>query len=132
MVEGSELLDWGREIRYRIEASHFLWKMVRRLVGTLVEVGRGILEEDVRRLLQERSSEPARWTAPPSGLFLERVRYPSDQTVRGSQSERTESIPRASSGRARRFAPEGRLKERQSPPGERITKAGSSENGSRK
>jgi tRNA pseudouridine38-40 synthase len=50
--------------------------MVRRLVGALVEVGRGNLsEEDVVRLLRERSSESAKWTAPPSGLFLERVEY---------------------------------------------------------
>ena len=76
VVDGSEVVDQGDEIHYRIEASHFLWKMVRRLVGTLVEVGRGNLRPaDVERLLRERSAEPAKWTAPPSGLFLERVRY---------------------------------------------------------
>jgi tRNA pseudouridine38-40 synthase len=76
VVEASTLLDREDEIQFRVEASHFLWKMVRRLVGTLVEVGRGNLgAADVERLLRERSAEPARWTAPPSGLFLERVRY---------------------------------------------------------
>lgn len=76
VVEGSAFVDREDEIHYRIEASHFLWKMVRRLVGTLVEVGRGNLgAADVERLLRERSAEPARWTAPPSGLFLEKVRY---------------------------------------------------------
>jgi tRNA pseudouridine38-40 synthase len=76
VVEGSALVDREDEIHYRIEASHFLWKMVRRLVGTLVEAGRGNLgAADVERLLRERSAEPARWTAPPSGLFLEKVRY---------------------------------------------------------
>ena len=50
--------------------------MVRRLVGTLVEVGRGNLDAaGVARLLAERSATPAKWTAPPSGLFLERVTY---------------------------------------------------------
>jgi tRNA pseudouridine38-40 synthase len=78
VVESSEMIDWAHEIHYRIEASHFLWKMVRRVVGTLVEVGRGNLASaDVERLLQERSSEPAAWTAPPSGLFLEKVLYES-------------------------------------------------------
>jgi tRNA pseudouridine38-40 synthase len=77
VVEKSDLVDSEHEIHYRIEASHFLWKMVRRLVGTLVEVGRGNLDaSDVARLLKERSSEPAKWTAPPSGLFLENVNYP--------------------------------------------------------
>lgn len=76
VVESSEVLDWAHEIHYRIDASHFLWKMVRRIVGVLVEVGRGHLSTaEVERLLSERSAEPARWTAPPSGLFLEKVRY---------------------------------------------------------
>ena len=76
VVEQSTLVDRGDEIHYRIDASHFLWKMVRRLVGTLVEVGRGNLgTADVERLLRERSAEPAKWTAPPSGLFLEKVQY---------------------------------------------------------
>ena len=76
VVERSEVLDWEHEIHYRVEASHFLWKMVRRLVGALVEVGRGNLDgADFESLLQKKSREPAKWTAPPSGLFLERVRY---------------------------------------------------------
>jgi tRNA pseudouridine38-40 synthase len=46
------------------------------LVGTLVEVGRGNLSDaEVERLLASRSPEPAKWTAPPSGLFLEKVKY---------------------------------------------------------
>ncbi len=76
VVEKSEVLDWSHEIHFRIQASHFLWKMVRRLAGTLVEVGRGNLDAAaVQRLLREKTAEPARWTAPPSGLFLERVTY---------------------------------------------------------
>jgi tRNA pseudouridine38-40 synthase len=76
VVETSEAVDRGREIHYRIEASHFLWKMVRRVVGTLVEVGRGNLDAaGVEKLLREKSGEPAKWTAPPSGLFLEGVKY---------------------------------------------------------
>jgi tRNA pseudouridine38-40 synthase len=76
VVEKSDVFDWAHEIHFRVEASHFLWKMVRRLAGTLVEVGRGDVDvQDVGRLLQKESSEPAKWTAPPSGLFLENVRY---------------------------------------------------------
>jgi tRNA pseudouridine38-40 synthase len=76
VVEQCELLDWAHEIHFRIRASHFLWKMVRRLTGALVEVGRGrIGQAEVERMLRERSSESARWTAPPSGLFLEHVDY---------------------------------------------------------
>ena len=76
VVEGSEVAERGHEIHFRVEASHFLWKMVRRLAGTLVEVGRGTRTiAEVSKLLAEKSPEPARWTAPPSGLFLEKVRY---------------------------------------------------------
>jgi tRNA pseudouridine38-40 synthase len=64
---------------FRIAASHFLWKMVRRLTGTLVEVGRGRLAAaDVKAMLETRESRSAAWTAPPSGLFLESVTYPGD------------------------------------------------------
>ena len=68
--------DAGDKILVRITASHFLWKMIRRMVGTLVEAGRGKLtDSDVAGLLTTRSRETARWTAPPSGLFLETVEY---------------------------------------------------------
>lgn len=63
-------------ICFRIGASHFLWKMVRRIVGMLVEVGRGDLTFDAfDRLLKFESNVPAKFTAPPSGLYLEKVEY---------------------------------------------------------
>ena len=78
VVDASSISDVGQEIHYRITASHFLWKMVRRLVGTLVEAGRGNLDlPAVHALLDEKSRRPAEWTAPPSGLFLESVKYRS-------------------------------------------------------
>lgn len=78
-VESAEVLARGGLILFRVGASHFLWKMVRRLVGALVEVGRGQLPvEGFAALLERYSAEPAAWTAPPSGLFLERVVYEGD------------------------------------------------------
>jgi len=79
-VADSSITDAGSEILFRIEASHFLWKMVRRIVGTLVEAGRGHLTpQAVRALLEKpRPGATAAWTAPPSGLFLEEVRYRAD------------------------------------------------------
>ena len=75
-VGRAELAAEGGLILFRVGASHFLWKMVRRVVGALVEVGRGNLSaEGFGRLLESYSNEPAAWTAPPSGLFLERVVY---------------------------------------------------------
>jgi tRNA pseudouridine38-40 synthase len=69
----------GDLVLIRISGSHFLWKMVRRMVGVVVEIGRGGLAiADVRDFLREPSSTPARLTAPSSGLFLERVFYEGD------------------------------------------------------
>ena len=51
-------LEADQEIHFRITASHFLWKMVRRLAGTLVEVGRGNLDTaGVEKLLREKSGD---------------------------------------------------------------------------
>lgn len=78
-VERAEVFADGDLICFRIGASHFLWKMVRRIVGSLAEVGRGNLSTDeFRRLLKSHSNAPAKFTAPPSGLFLEKVLYQGD------------------------------------------------------
>lgn len=76
-VDSAAIADAGGEIRFTIAASHFLWKMVRRIVGALVEVGRGHLSpQDFRKLVDHpRPGATAAWTAPPSGLFLEKVVY---------------------------------------------------------
>jgi tRNA pseudouridine38-40 synthase len=79
MLERIAVEEAGAFVLVRIEGSHFLWKLVRRLVGVLVGVGRRELAPvDVERFLQERSDLPARLTAPASGLFLERVFYEGD------------------------------------------------------
>jgi tRNA pseudouridine38-40 synthase len=70
------ITDDADRIYITISGSHFLWKMVRRIVGVLVEVGRRkMTTAQVVALLEQPSREPARLTAPPSGLFLELVEY---------------------------------------------------------
>lgn len=65
-----------------IIGSHFLWKQVRRMTGVLVETGRGNLSsDDVSAWLRSRSDAPAKLTAPPSGLFLEKVYYRGEKFV---------------------------------------------------
>ena len=57
--------------------------MVRRIVGITVEAGRGYLSnQDIKNLLVSYSELPARYTAPPSGLFLEKILYKSDKLPR--------------------------------------------------
>jgi tRNA pseudouridine38-40 synthase len=80
LVDRLDIVEDGSLALVCVEGSHFLWKMVRRIVGVLVEVGRGGLAPDaVSSLLETPSTAPARLTAPASGLFLERVYYKGDR-----------------------------------------------------
>jgi tRNA pseudouridine38-40 synthase len=89
VVERAEVAAAGSLILCRLVASHFLWKMVRRLTGALVRAGAGELDLDTFAALLaadparlslpgRRPPQPSEWTAPPSGLFLERVLYDGD------------------------------------------------------
>ncbi len=80
LVDNVDVIEEGALVLISIQGSHFLWKMVRRIVGVLVEIGRGSLEPAAAaEYLEESSSAPARVTAPPSGLFLERVTYANER-----------------------------------------------------
>jgi len=77
LVDEVMLGEAGDLILVRVIGSHFIWKMVRRLVGVLVAVGTGNL---VLTSVESIDPElPARLTAPAAGLFLERVFYQGDQ-----------------------------------------------------
>lgn len=79
LVERLEIREHGDLVLVRVVGSHFLWRMVRRLVGVLAAVGRGELTTaQSAALLHEQSSLPATLTAPASGLFLESVSYRGD------------------------------------------------------
>ncbi|MFH1008328.1 MAG: tRNA pseudouridine(38-40) synthase TruA [Candidatus Latescibacterota bacterium] len=66
----------GEEIRLEIEANRFLHHMVRVIVGTMVDVGRGNLApEEVIRILEAKDRRAGGRTAPAKGLTLVRVTY---------------------------------------------------------
>ena len=87
VVEHVELRPMEDMLLLRIGASHFLWKMVRRLVGAIVEVGRAtITASDFALFFQSaplpkrlQGFSPAAHTAPASGLFLEKVVYNEEE-----------------------------------------------------
>ena len=63
-----------------VAADGFLYNMVRNLVGTLVEVGLGKREIDwPKEILAVKDRKAAGQTAPPQGLFLVSVDYPSEE-----------------------------------------------------
>ncbi|HQM45634.1 MAG TPA: tRNA pseudouridine(38-40) synthase TruA [Smithellaceae bacterium] len=78
-LQQTQLAEFDHMIIIRLVGSHFLWKMARRIVGMMVEAGRGTVSaRDLEKMLDDYSDIPARHTAPPSGLFLEKVLYEGD------------------------------------------------------
>ena len=78
LIENLEIAEAGALILVRVQGSHFLWKMVRRIVGVLVAVGRGELQpSEASGFLDDRrgAAAAAALTAPAAGLFLEGVYY---------------------------------------------------------
>jgi tRNA pseudouridine38-40 synthase len=64
---------------FTITADRFLRNMVRAIVGTLLEVGRGKLStEEFRAVIERRDRCSAGMSVPAQGLFLERVGYPEE------------------------------------------------------
>ncbi len=75
-VRRSELRKTGGQVLYTIEAQGFLRYMVRTIVGTLLEIGRGRLApEDIEAIFRKKDRLLAGATAPAKGLCLLRVDY---------------------------------------------------------
>lgn len=69
----------ARRLVVEIEADGFLYNMVRNIVGTLVEIGRGKQPAQwMQDVLLARDRRQAGMTAPPQGLYLMHVRYDGD------------------------------------------------------
>ncbi|MFH1865565.1 MAG: tRNA pseudouridine(38-40) synthase TruA [Candidatus Eisenbacteria bacterium] len=69
-------VSFGGILVVRITANRFLRGMVRSVVGTLVEVGRGKTSPSgFEKILEARDRGAAGPTAPPHGLYLEKVSY---------------------------------------------------------
>jgi len=66
----------GNSLEFEIEADRFLHTMVRSLVGTLVDVGRGYFSlKDFTDILKAKDHKKAGLTAPAKGLYLVKVNY---------------------------------------------------------
>ena len=73
-IKSVELIENGDEVDFEISANRFLHRMVRMIIGTLTELGRGkISEEDIKSALNLKGRK---WLcAPPQGLYLKEVKY---------------------------------------------------------
>lgn len=62
---------------FTIRADRFLRNMVRAIVGTLLEVGRGQMSlTDLRQVIESKNRSNAGWSVPGKGLFLTKIEYP--------------------------------------------------------
>ena len=68
---------WGEDILvFQIEANAFLWKMVRTLTGTLINLDKTNAPEDsMKKILEAKDRTKAGVTAPPTGLFLYQIKF---------------------------------------------------------
>lgn len=72
----SQWMEHQEELVYTVRANRFLQGMVRALVGTMVNVGRGYTPEaEFKNILESKNRSNAGQSAPAQGLFLERVTY---------------------------------------------------------
>lgn len=75
LVNKAQIVETDDLLLFRIVGSHFLWKMVRRIVGVLAEVGKGQLTvAEVKHFLEE-PVVLKQYIAPSQGLFFERAFY---------------------------------------------------------
>lgn len=85
---GSRIRNWERTIKdinitregnifcFHLEADAFLYKMVRAIVGTLLEVGKGKINYlEIKKILEAKNRKMAGKTVPSKGLFLMKVKY---------------------------------------------------------
>jgi len=66
---------------FTIEANRFIYKMIRSLAGTLVDIGRGSISDSLRAIIDCRDRNRAGVTAPAYGLTLEWVSYPPEDCL---------------------------------------------------
>lgn len=93
IVHGARWRAWGRRgLELEITANRFLHHMVRYLVGTMVDIGRGRRPlDEMEGLLAGRNGLVTSEPAPPEGLYLARVYYTADELERESATD--EDLP---------------------------------------
>lgn len=85
----TDAMPYGKRHVYHVEANAFLQHMVRRIVGMLVEVGRGRMSlATFHDALTSGVMVNGVTLAPPQGLVLESVRYPSDEELQERRGRR--------------------------------------------
>lgn len=75
-IEYIKITKKGKDIIFEFKGNGFLTHMVRKIVGTLVEVGKGAIEPiEVKNILDKKSTRAGGYKALAGGLYLEKVIY---------------------------------------------------------
>lgn len=75
-IKRVDIKKTGDRIIIDLEADGFLYKMVRGIIGTLIEIGRGQLpQRSIKRILLKKDRKSAAYSAKPHGLCLLSVKY---------------------------------------------------------
>jgi len=81
----------GGQLIFTISANRFLRNMVRAIVGTLVQVGRGKINiDDIHKIILSKNRGNAGMSVPARGLFLEKITYNREQICQGTRTETRE------------------------------------------
>lgn len=74
-IHNISIEESGDLIVLQVEGNGFLYNMVRILVGTLVDIGRGRIDKPLEEIIASQDRGEAGHTAPAHGLFLKKVHY---------------------------------------------------------
>lgn len=78
-IQSAQFILVNEELVFTITADRFLRNMVRAIVGTLVEIGKGkILHSEMNEIITAKDRSKAGFSVPAHGLFLEKVEYPNE------------------------------------------------------
>ncbi len=79
LIYESGFMEEGSMLIYHVKANRFLRNMVRAIVGTMIEVGKGNIDSGrLREIVEKGTRSDAGMSVPACGLFLEDIAYPAD------------------------------------------------------
>jgi tRNA pseudouridine38-40 synthase len=97
LVHALRLEQAGGMILVRVVASHFLWHLVRRLVGTMAAIGSGKLTlGEAKEMLATGKIDSIPWLAPAHGLFFEKAFYEPEEFASFAETAPLITAPRSS------------------------------------
>ena len=74
-IDSVSIKNKGEEITFEVSAKSFLHSQVRIMIGTLVDIAKGNIDETVVDIINSRQREIAGQTAPAHGLYLKKIDY---------------------------------------------------------